>query len=115
MRKNLLSLFALAMMALNLMSCAGIATVGMHAPSGLLYTQITVPANDLEVASESTVKASKVGKSTCTNMLGLISTGDCGIDAAMRSGGITKVQSVDFEYMHILGLIGKKTTVVRGE
>ena len=42
-------------------------------------------------------------------------TGDCGIDAAMRSGGINKVQSVDMEIMNILGIIYKTTTVVRGE
>lgn len=115
MKKNLLSLAAATMMAIGLVGCAGIGTVGMHAPMGTLYTQVTVPAMDLEVASDGNAKAQKVGKATCTNILGWIATGDCGVDAAMRSGGISKVQSVDFEYMHILGLIGKKTTVVRGE
>lgn len=115
MKKNLLSLSAAVMMAVGLVGCAGYTTVGMMAPMGLLYTQVTVPAYDLEVAADGSAKAAKVGKSTCTNILGWIATGDCGVDAAMRAGGISKVQSVDFEYMHILGLIGKKTTVVRGE
>jgi hypothetical protein len=118
MKKNLLSLSAAVIMAVGLESCLSIGIVGetTHSiPRGSLYTQVTMPAHDLEVASDPTAKALKVGKSTCTNILRLVATGDCGTDAAMRSAGITRVQSVDFEFMQILGIISKKTTVVRGE
>jgi len=108
MKKSFLSLAVATMIALGFTGCA-------ISPVGWLYTDATTPAVDLEVASDMNAKATKVGKSTCTNILGLVMTGDCGIDAAMRSGGINKVQSVDMEIMNILGIIYKTTTVVRGE
>lgn len=117
MKVNFIYVVALGVFSVLFSGCAinlgGSSPVGI--PMGSLYTQVTIPAHDLEVAADGTAKASKVGKSTCTNILGLIASGDCGTDAAMRSANISRVQSVDFEYLSILGIITKRTTVVRGE
>jgi len=98
-----------------LASCAGIQTIPINAPFGLIYTQVTVPGKGITVALDESAKPEKTGKAVCINYLGLISKGDCGIEAAMFAGNITKIHSVDTEYMHILGIIAKKVMVVKGE
>jgi hypothetical protein len=57
----------------------------------------------------------KVGTASCSNILGLVATGDCSIDAAMKAGGITKVHHVDFHNNSILGIFATSTVTVYGE
>jgi hypothetical protein len=57
----------------------------------------------------------KVGVSMCTSILGLVATGDASIEAAMKNGGITKIQHVDWNAKNILGLYGEYKTTVYGE
>jgi len=80
-----------------------------------LYTSNTRPTVDLEVESSASVNPSKKGEATCTNILGLVATGDCSIKEAMKNGGITKIHHVDYSNTNILGLINKGTFVVWGE
>jgi hypothetical protein len=82
---------------------------------GVLYTGVTEPSIDLEVQSDPNVKPSKTGEASCSNILGLIAIGDCGIQAAMKAGGLSKIHSVDVKYMNILGLYAKRTTIIAGE
>ena len=77
---------------------------------GFLYTDVRAP---LAVTSNS--GASKVGTSYATSILGIVASGNAGIDAAAREGGITKIQYVDYHAMNILGVYAKYTVYVYGE
>lgn len=57
----------------------------------------------------------KHGTATHKNILGLVATGDSGVEAAKKAGQITRVSSVDIKYNSILGIIGTTVTKVCGE
>ncbi|MCX7806338.1 MAG: TRL-like family protein [Planctomycetota bacterium] len=63
---------------------------------------------------DNNVKATKVGKASATGVV-LVAFGDSSVNAAARDGAITKVHHVDYEYLNILGMYAKSTTVVYGE
>lgn len=67
------------------------------------------------VAVTSNPKGSKVGRSVSNTYLGLFSTGDAGIEAAIAAGGITKVSHVDRNVKNILGIVTTFETIVYGE
>ncbi len=79
-------------------------------PTGAIYTGVTMPS----AASENVISA-KQGRAECVSVLGLVAVGDCGIDAAARAGGITRISHVDFKAKNVLGVYGQYTTIVRGE
>lgn len=94
-----------AVMMLTLSGCA-------VAPfqSGLLYSSQTIPA----LAPNQHTECEQKGVSSTANLLGLISVGDAGIDQAKRNGKITRIDSVDVQHMHFLGLFSRTQTVVCG-
>ena len=93
--------------ALLLMGCA--ATVSSPLP-GFLYTDVQAP---LAVTSNS--GSSKVGTAEAVSILGFFASGNAGIDAAAKQGGITKIQYVDYHAKNILGIYAKYTVYVYGE
>ncbi len=82
---------------------------------GTLYTSVKSPSVALAYHGPSANTASKVGKVTATNILGIVATGDVSLEAAMRSAGITKVHHVDQEVTNILGLFSTYSIIVYGE
>ena len=84
---------------------------GIGAPvPGLLYSKTTTSKLGIGDASDS-----KEGVSECESIMGLISTGDCSIEAAKKEGHISKIQYVDYRIKNILGVYATYQTVVRGE
>jgi len=79
-------------------------------PVGGLYTKLTLP-----VSCESDVKSMKTGTSECKSILGWVATGDASYEAAMKNGGITKVNHADWDVENILGIIGTYKLTVYGE
>ena len=76
-----------------------------------IYQDTTIPYH-----ATSAQGGSKVGVSDeCTNILGIIATGDCSISNAAKKAGITKITSVDWEGTNILGIYRTGKTIVRGE
>lgn len=59
-------------------------------------------------------QSTKTGKSCSKNIIG-ISSGDSSIEAAKKSGGITRVATVDSEIQNYFGVYGKHCIVVAGE
>lgn len=59
-------------------------------------------------------RTNKVGKATCTNVLGIVKTGDCSIHQAMKDGGISTVSYADWDKKSILFLINTLTLKVYG-
>lgn len=71
---------------------------------------LTIP-----VAATSHPVGPKVGTSTSSVILGLVSTGEGGIKAAAASAGITKISTVDLKTRNILGVYIAYETIVTGE
>ncbi|MBO2011359.1 TRL-like family protein [Hymenobacter negativus] len=70
----------------------------------------------LPVAVSSNPIGSKVGSSTATVFLGVLSFGgDASIQAAAKKGGITRVSTVDMKQSNILFIYQQFTTMVTGE
>lgn len=78
-------------------------------PVGSIYTGVKLPV------TATTLTGAKEGSSSCVNILSMIATGDCSIDAAKKDGGITKVSAVDWEVSNILGVFGRYKVHVYGE
>ena len=95
-----------AALAVSLSGCA----IGPY-QGGFLYSDISAPLD----VRDNAVGCAKKGTSSMTNILGLIGSGDAGIEQAKANGGITKVGSVDVHYTNILTLFTKTTTTVCGE
>ena len=70
---------------------------------------------DAGVALDVSASESKTGSSACRGILGLISFGDCSVDAAAKDGGISKVKSVTHDTTNILYFYSSYTTTVKGE
>lgn len=100
----------LGMMVVGLAAIALTGCAGVQAPVfGALYTSVQAP-----MAATSVSGAARSGTSSCSSILGIIATGDCSIGAAARAGGITEIQSVDYEATNLLGLYATFTTQVHG-
>jgi hypothetical protein len=90
---------------------AGCAAMAVSPTTGFLYTEIKAPIT----ATSNSGPAEKVGKAVCTSILGLVSTGDASIQAAMLDGKITKIHHVDYHSTNILGIYAVFEVIVYGE
>ncbi len=104
MSKSLYSALVAAVV-LMLSSCAS------PTPMGIIYSGGTTSG----AVANNNVKPIKMGKACVVGVLQMVSAGDGGIDAAKRDGNITKVASVDYDFMNVLGVYGQYCTIVRGE
>lgn len=59
--------------------------------------------------------ASKVGRATCRNILGLVAFGDATVQEAAREAGITTIHHVDYEAISVLGLFSSFEVTVYGD
>jgi len=94
---------------LSLLNCMGL--------NGSLYTNVVDNATIINKdASAKEGIGAKMGESCATAYLGLVATGDAGIKAAARAGGINNVRGMDFRVSSILGsLYVSKCTIVHGD
>lgn len=77
----------------------------------LIYTNTNAPY--MATSADST---GKVGESEeCTNILGLVATGDCSIATAAKNGNIKTVSTADWKGTNILGIYSTGKTVVTGK
>jgi len=67
------------------------------------------------MATSNSGVSSKTGEAQCISVLGLVAVGDCSIEAARKNGGITKVNTVDWDARNILGIYGTYKVIVSGE
>ncbi len=113
--KSLVLGTAVASFAL-LSGCASNLFPGGPSVHGVLVTNVTSPAQNLTVATDGAVVASKTGSASSTAILGLIATGDSSVQAAMKAGNITKVHNVDHTVnSFIYGAFIRHTINVHGE
>lgn len=77
---------------------------------GSLFTSYTKP-----VSATSNPVGKKVGTASYSNVLGLVATGDGGIQKAAKDGGIKKISHVDQKRTGFLGLFTSTKTFVYGD
>jgi hypothetical protein len=116
MKRSMVLLFLVAV-TLAVTSCAGtgVPYPGGVATGGWVYADVTQPSTNLSVAIDPTAKPEKLGKAKATSILGIVGTGDAGIQKAMESKGITKIHHVEHRAMHILGFYAEWEVLVYGE
>ena len=107
MRNKLILALGLSGAMALLSGCAMGSTGGLN--SGVLYSDMTGPT-----LATSNSGASKEGQAVCQSILGLVSIGDCSIQAASKAGNISQIKSVDTKIWSILGLYTTSTTIVKG-
>jgi hypothetical protein len=90
---------------------AGCAMSNLSPVTGFIYSDVSGPFT----AADSSAGFAKVGQSEATSILGWVAQGDCGIDAAAKMAGITKIHHVDVHTFSVLGVWAKVTTTVYGE
>jgi hypothetical protein len=100
------ALVASFLLALGAVGCVGAPVVP---PLGVIYTDLDAP---LTLGGGDF--GSRRGESSVECFLGLISTGDAGVRAAAKNGGISQVKRVDYEFYNLLGIYQRYTTVAYG-
>lgn len=91
-----------------LLGLAACAFQAQGAPAGLY-----VGAETGNHATNNTI-GKKKGEACAMSILGLVTTGDAGIRAAAKAGGITNISAVDASHLNILGIYQKYCTIVSG-
>jgi TRL-like protein family len=119
-KSRLLSLAA----ALSLAGAIACGSAPLSPPgSGSLYTNVKANFNcwhgdEGSCVGENGPKAagSKSGEACASTILMLITTGDMSLKTAASNGGISRVASIDYSTMNVLGsLYMKSCTIVNGE
>lgn len=116
MRKVLTSLVvgACAMCVMVLMTgCSGVMSGLGGSTMGSIYSQVDGAVIGGAPVGQTTSTA-KIGTAQSTAIIGF-AMGDSSIQSAMQSGGITKINHVDYKVMNVLGVYVKYTTMVYGE
>ncbi|UOR64013.1 TRL-like family protein [Helicobacter pylori] len=92
-------------------ACLGVLMSGCasYQPTGALVTMVTMPV------SGNDVQYSKEGRASCWSFFSLVATGNCSVEKAAKSGGVTKIKMVSRETNNFLGIVGKYTTIVQGD
>ena len=103
--------------AAGIVTLSGCAIMGSAPPPGVLYTGAkgVGPATSA-VVTDGVRPGPKSGKACAMGVLGLASWGDMSLEQAKKNAGITRVDTVDYETMSILGVVyAKNCTMVTGE
>lgn len=91
--------------------CLGVLMSGCasSSPTGTLITMVTMPV------SGNDVQYSKEGRASCWSFFSLVAAGNCSVEKAAKSGGVTRIKMVSREINNFLGIFGKYTTIVQGD
>lgn len=113
---NKLAAMTLGLSVLTMSGCANLGT-GHYTPSGFFYTGVKGVSHLTQAeVSDGVRPGPKAGKACASGVLGLAAWGDMSLDAAKKSAGITRVDTLDFSSMAILGAVYvKNCTVITGE
>jgi hypothetical protein len=98
---------------LSMQSC-GVMTMTPVGFAGL-YANVTYTPAAMAVEVNANVKREKTGTAVAQNILGILNTGDCSVEAAMKQGNITRINHIDYRQENVLGLFSKLTIFVYGE
>ena len=106
MKKNIVILAGIFVVAFLLSGCASLY------PIGTIYTGVKLPNN---MGDGKEVSYTKIGKAQANSILTLVATGDASLEKAIQNGGIKTVKYVDYHVDNFLGIYGTYTTTVYGD
>lgn len=95
---------------LLLVAATGCVVAPFEPPSGLVATTVAPLSTEGNFAA-----GTKSGEASSTSILGIYASGDCSIAAAVKNGGLKKVEHIDYAYTNIIGIWQKATIIVYGE
>ncbi len=92
--KRLLLLFSIVIISIQSAFAVNVSSYFDH---GIIYTGSSFPVDTGKNAdgSISTIDSLKSGEAITNNILGIVETGDRGIQSAAKNGGITRIHYVD--------------------
>jgi hypothetical protein len=99
----------LALFMVGLCGCAYRAPV--VPPVGIVYTNHRAP---LDVEYHDTTLG-KRGTASSHSVLGLVAWGDASAEAAASAGGIKTIEHADLEYLNVIFIYQRFTTIVYGK
>lgn len=102
---------AVSLFCLLVFSNTGCLVAPVVPPVALVYSNIKAP---LDVDVNETVLGSLRGEASATMILGLFSFGDAGLYAAAQNGRLETIDSADYEFVNVLGIYQRFTTIVYG-
>ncbi len=88
--------------------------LGITSAATLTFVSCADITTPLAVTSNKGV-SSKMGESKSVSILGLLQTGDAGINTARKSAGINEVHHVDVHTTRVLGVLEVNKTQVYGK
>ena len=105
---------AIAVMLLCGMStgCAGFVTAPVVPPPAFVFTSYKAP---MDIDADRTPITGKKGEASAINVLGIVAVGDASVKAAAEDGGITTVEHVDYDFLNVLFVFSKFTTIAYGQ
>lgn len=81
--------------------------------SGCIYSKVIYP---LDTDVQQTQLGQKVGRASSQSFFWLVATGDGGVEAAAKEGGITVINHLDVErYVLLFGAYVRVTTIAYGD
>ncbi|HNT36758.1 MAG TPA: TRL domain-containing protein [bacterium] len=92
--------------------CSGCFIAPVVPPVGIGFSSFKAP---LDVENSQTTVSARRGEASSVCVLFLFSFGEAGIEDAARAGGLRVVNHADYEYLNVLGIFQKYTTIVYGE
>ena len=98
----------LTLLLFSLSSCASVGA-GSGTGTGYIYTNHTEG-----VIATANQAGKKRGQACTSNILGLFTSGDASMGAAMKDGAITIVNSADRYYNSVMGVYGQMCLIVTG-
>ena len=99
-----------ALMGVLAVAATGCVVAPFEPPSGLVATTVAPLSTEGNFAA-----GNKSGEASSTSILGIYASGDCSLAAAVRNGGLKKVEHIDYAYTNIIGIWQKATIIVYGE
>lgn len=92
------------------LGCTGCLRAPFQPPAGAVTVYSAPLTTDCNVK-----QGTKTGSADAISILGLVSAGDCSLNAAIKAGGLKEAYYADYKYMSILGIFQKVTVNVVGE
>lgn len=108
----------IAVLIVWLMTGCAFVRAPVRLPMGAIYTQTRAP---LQVDFDETRLGSKRSEASTSYFLWPLilpmnfAWGDAGVAEAAREGNITTVHHVDYEFLNVLGMWARFTTIVYGD
>ncbi|HEX8441720.1 TRL domain-containing protein [Archangium sp.] len=112
---TLRKLSVVALLSIGASSLSGCAGVAFASPGAIGFSTLYASTTGYTFVNEQTKLGAKSGEGCITSILGIVTTGDAGVNEVARRANITRVSHIDYRFENILGLYAKYCSVVYGD